>query len=121
MQEVLAITKALADSNRVRALMALREGELCLCHLIHLLELAPSTVSKHMSILQQAGLVETRKEGRWIHYRQADAPEGSPVHGALEWVREALADDAQIAADNLRRRTVCCQPLEELAECYHRK
>ncbi len=118
MQDVLAITKALADSNRVRALMALREGELCLCHLIHLLELAPSTVSKHMSILQQAGLVETRKEGRWIHYRQADAPAGSPVHGALQWVQEALADDAQIQKDDARREAVCCQSREELAECY---
>ncbi len=118
MQDILAITKALADSNRVRALMALREGELCLCHLIHLLELAPSTVSKHMSILQQAGLVETRKEGRWIHYRQAEAPEGSPVHGALQWVREALADDAQVQKDDARREAVCCQSREELAECY---
>ncbi|MFP4173982.1 MAG: ArsR/SmtB family transcription factor [Candidatus Hydrogenedentota bacterium] len=118
MQEILAITKALADSNRMRALMALRQGELCLCHLIHLLELAPSTVSKHMSILQQAGLVETRKEGRWIHYRLADAPAGSPIHGVLDWLREALANDAQIQEDGARRETVCCQSREELAECY---
>ena len=49
--------KALGDPQRVRALAALRGGELCLCRLIALLRLAPSTVSKHMSLLIQAGLV----------------------------------------------------------------
>ena len=69
MLETLNITKALSDENRIRALMMLTGGELCVCQIIEMLGLAPSTVSKHMSILRQAGLVETRKEGRWIYYR----------------------------------------------------
>ncbi|MBW2408107.1 MAG: winged helix-turn-helix transcriptional regulator, partial [Deltaproteobacteria bacterium] len=50
----MAITRALSDQNRVRALMALKDRELCVCQIIELLDLAPSTVSKHMSILANA-------------------------------------------------------------------
>ncbi|MDH3255427.1 MAG: metalloregulator ArsR/SmtB family transcription factor, partial [Acidobacteriota bacterium] len=77
MHHILALTKALNDQSRLRLLMATRRGELCLCQLIELLGLAPSTVSKHMTILQQAGLVDRRQEGRWAFYRLADedAPE----------------------------------------------
>lgn len=74
MKSFIAITKALSDSHRVRALVALRNGELCVCQIIELLELAPSTVSKHMSVLKQAGIVDSRKEGRWIYYRLSDHP-----------------------------------------------
>ena len=61
MFEFLNITKALAEENRVRILMALEVEELCVCQITELLELAPSTVSKHMSVLRQARLVEGRK------------------------------------------------------------
>ena len=69
MQDVLDVLKALGDENRIRILLALQEGELCVCQLIELLGLAPSTVSKHLSILRSARLVESRKEGRWIYYQ----------------------------------------------------
>ena len=70
MREFMAAAKALADENRVRVLLFLRDGkELCLCQIVEMLGLAPSTVSKHMAVLYQAGLVESRKEGRWIYYR----------------------------------------------------
>ncbi len=74
MERYLTITKALSDASRVRLLGALREGELCVCQLIALLGLAPSTVSKHLSILQGAGLVASRKSGRWVYYRLPEAP-----------------------------------------------
>ncbi|HSW02527.1 MAG TPA: metalloregulator ArsR/SmtB family transcription factor [Sedimentisphaerales bacterium] len=67
MRDVLDLTKAMADGNRLRVLMALTGGELCVCQIVELLQLAPSTVSKHMSILRQAGLVEGRKDGRWMY------------------------------------------------------
>ena len=66
MYEFMNMTKALSDQNRIRVLMALRKRELCVCQIIELLGLAPSTVSKHMSILRHARLVESRKEGIWI-------------------------------------------------------
>ena len=72
MDSVLNLIKALADRNRLRALLALKERELCVCQITELLSLAPSTVSKHLSLLNQAGLVESRKLGRWVYYRISD-------------------------------------------------
>jgi ArsR family transcriptional regulator, arsenate/arsenite/antimonite-responsive transcriptional repressor len=69
MRELTDLFKALADESRLRALYALKGGELCVCQLIALLDLAPSTVSKHLSILRSARLVDSRKQGRWMHYR----------------------------------------------------
>ena len=66
------IAQALSDPSRVRAMLALRGGELCACQLVELLDLAPSTVSRHMALLRQAGLIEARKDGRWMHYRLAE-------------------------------------------------
>jgi DNA-binding transcriptional ArsR family regulator len=104
--DFMAITKALADENRVRMLLALRDRELCLCQIIELVALAPSTVSKHMSILRQSRLVEGRKSGRWMYYRLA-GPDASPaVHEALEWARNSLADDPQVARDAERLKEV---------------
>ena len=99
MRDFLAITKALADESRVRATMALAGGELCLCQLIELLGLAPSTVSKHMAILHQARLVETRKDGRWIYYRRAREDGLACAAAGLDWLGECLAKEPQIRLD----------------------
>ena len=64
MRDFIAVARALADEGRVRILLALRGRELCVCEITELLRLAPSTVSKHMSILKQADLVAGRKDGR---------------------------------------------------------
>ena len=72
MRELMAVVKALADENRVRIVLALQPGELCVCQIVELLRLAPSTVSKHMSILEAARLVDRRKQGRWMFYRLAE-------------------------------------------------
>jgi ArsR family transcriptional regulator len=84
--------------------MALRGGELCVCQIIELLELAPSTVSKHMAVLRQAGLVKKRKVGRWMHYRLPTPGEMAlPVKSTLAWVFNALDRDKLIEED---RRTL---------------
>lgn len=76
----------MGDEGRVRALLALSGSEMCACHITALLGLAPSTVSKHMAILRRAGLVTSRKSGRWMHYR-ATGPGGSgQVRDALKMV-----------------------------------
>jgi len=99
MREFLEITRALSDENRVRALMPLRSRELCVCQIIELLGLAPSTVSKHMAILKQARLVESRKNGRWIYYRLADNDAPSAVSEAIEWVFRQLSNNATTRQD----------------------
>jgi len=119
MRDFMRIAKALADENRVRTLMFLAEGELCVCQIIEMLGLAPSTVSKHMNILYQARLVESRKEGRWIYYRLPDR--GEPmIRDALRWVRESLADDEQAARDAERLRVVKKTDKAELCARYNR-
>ena len=87
------------DENRVRVLLFLRDGkELCLCQIVEMLGLAPSTVSKHMAILHQAGLVESRKEGRWIYYRLPASGASLSARGAVRWVTAALDAEPQVAA-----------------------
>lgn len=113
-----AITKALADESRLRTLMALRQGELCLCQLIDLLGLAPSTVSKHVSVLQQAGLVEQRKEGRWHFYSLAGTESSAEVEEALKWAQQSLRDDPVILADAKKLEEVKQKDLVQLSACY---
>mgnify|MGYP001818734451 FL=1 len=100
MFEFMNITKALADENRIRILMALNgREELCVCQLIDMLQLAPSTVSKHLFILRNARLVLGRKEGRWMYYR-LNKSEATPAdNGALTWVIGSVADDPLMKAD----------------------
>jgi ArsR family transcriptional regulator len=99
MKAFMAITKALSDPNRVRTLLALKKGELCVCQITELFGFAPSTVSKHLSILQQAGLVESRKVERWVYYRLADKAAPVAVREALDWVHKSLAKTAETKAD----------------------
>ena len=99
MEKSLSVFKALSDSHRLRAFMALQGGELCICQIIALLELAPSTVSKHMSILKQAGLVKSRKEGRWIYYCRAESSK-VPVKAIVALLSKMLADDTVVKNDS---------------------
>jgi DNA-binding transcriptional ArsR family regulator len=93
------IAKALSDSHRVRAFMALRNGELCLCQLIELFKLAPSTVSKHMSILKQAGLVESRKDSRWVYYRIPHDGDNILVDRTINLIVSTVVSDPLILSD----------------------
>ena len=99
MRDFMKITKALADENRVRALLALRKGELCVCQITGLFGLAVSTVSKHLSILYQAGLVASRKDGRWIYYRLPGREAPVAAREAIQWVEKSLAGHPRIVAD----------------------
>ncbi len=114
MRDFLDISKALSDPSRVRVLLALKDRELCACQIIELLGLAASTVSKHMTILRQADLVESRKEGRWAWYRRAgrDAPKES--RAALRWLDRSLGTGRDAAKDARRLEKILNRPLEDL-------
>jgi ArsR family transcriptional regulator len=114
MRELLAITKALADENRLRAVGLLRHQELCLCQIVEVLGLASSSVSRHMSILQQARLVESRKQGRWAYFRLAEDDAPRPVHDVLETILASLSGDKQAKADQKSLKTVLKIEPEEL-------
>lgn len=102
MRHLVRTTKALADAGRLRILGALKEGELCVCQLIELLDLAPSTVSKHLSILRNARLIESRKQGRWMYYRLAEKDAPVQILTALEWVFQSMNDISQFMEDKQR-------------------
>lgn len=120
MLDFINITKALSDENRVRALMMLCDGELCVCQLIKMLGLAPSTVSKHMSVLRQARLVQARKEGKWMYYRLPDGDAPQRVREAVGWVQNCLAKDMKVVADNKQLKLVCRIDKGKLCGCYER-
>ncbi|TWT99683.1 HTH-type transcriptional repressor AseR [Botrimarina colliarenosi] len=114
MRTLLATMKALSDESRLRALGLLRERELCLCQIVEVLGLATSTVSKHMSVLQQARLVESRKEGRWAYFRLADDEAPTEALGALELALASLDRDKQAKADRRALKAVLKMSAEEL-------
>jgi len=99
---LLVVAQALSDASRVRALLALDAQELCACQLVELLRLAPSTVSRHMAMLQQAHLVESRKSSRWVHYRIRRKSAPAEAREALAWVRRAASRDPAVTADRRR-------------------
>jgi DNA-binding transcriptional ArsR family regulator len=114
MLDFMTIAKALADRNRVRVLLALRERDLCVCQIIELLRLAPSTVSKHMWILRQARLVQGRKEGRWAYYSLADERAPAAAREAVAWVGRSLSDCPEILEDAVRLSAILQLTPEEL-------
>jgi arsenate reductase/ArsR family transcriptional regulator len=118
LRDILAVTKALSDESRLRALMAVKDGELCLCQIIPVLGLSPATVSKHMDTLERAGLVQRRREGKWRYYRLAAGPNNTAASSALAWILNELRGDPQIRNDAVKIRSVRRQDLVELSACY---
>jgi ArsR family transcriptional regulator, arsenate/arsenite/antimonite-responsive transcriptional repressor len=99
MRELIRITKALADPNRVRVVLALKRQELCVCQISELFQLAPSTISKHLSILHHARLIESRKTERWVYYRLPGKEAPVAVREAIDWVQKSLAKSPEAEAD----------------------
>ena len=116
MRSFMYITKALADDTRVRILLALRDGELCVCQITELFGMAPSTVSKHLSILYQAGLVESRKTDRWVNYRLPDKKDSATVRAALAWVIKANENESQISDDTKQIKQILKTDLAEICK-----
>ena len=93
----LEILKALSDLNRLRIVAALsRYDELCACQITELLEVAGATVSRHLAVLQRSGLLDSRKEGRWVYYRLA--PPGG-TEAVFTWLENSFAESEVMRAD----------------------
>jgi DNA-binding transcriptional ArsR family regulator len=105
------VLKALGHPVRLRLVAMLRGGELCVCQMTAVLDLAASTVSAHLGDLKSAGLVEDRKDGRWVVHRLSQDP-AAAAH--LEPVWASLARDPQVQADARLLRELRRVPVEEL-------
>ena len=109
--EMEGLFKALADVTRLRILGLLLTGEVCVCDIHESLKIPQPKASRHLAYLRRSGLVETRREGLWIHYRLGSL--GDPVMGAIvDAVRHALThvESVQKDGERLQKRTGCCVP-----------
>ena len=120
--EFMNVCKALSDENRIRVIMSLKGGELCVCQIISLLGLAPSTVSKHMWLLKQAKIVQSRKEGRWIYYKIAEDKSKLYIPELIKWISKSLSDNEKIMKDSKELKKILrCDTEEICREIFKRK
>ena len=106
-----AVFRSLADETRLRILGLLLSGEVCVCDIHESLKIPQSKASRHLAYLRRSGLVETRRDGLWIHYRLGTFAD--PVMAAIgDAVRHALThvDSVRRDGDRLQKRTGCCVP-----------
>lgn len=113
MREKVKVFKALSDANRIRILKMLGIRPLCVCEITEVLQLATSTVSKHLSILRDAGLIVDEKEGKWVNYCINPEQNNTIVMTLTLLVKDWFKDDNKIKED-LRKvkivdRNVLCK------------
>ena len=110
------VAKAVADPSRVRILKLLEAGELCVCQITTVLELAPATVSKHLAGLKTAGLVQQRRDGKWVYYRLAERDFNAYARSFLDLVVASLKDDPTTAEDRRVLALVNAVPVQILCD-----
>ncbi|MBA4359032.1 MAG: transcriptional regulator [Desulfovibrio sp.] len=96
MRELVTVMKALSDPGRIKVLKMLEAREMCACEIISLLGLAQPTVSRHLKVLADAGLIQGRKVGSWVHYRLAPHPESPYAQALLAALPGWLEDEPEI-------------------------
>ncbi len=112
MREFIKVMKALSDPNRVKIIKMLQRRVLCVCEIRVALGLAQSTASKHLKILEDAGLIEYAKEGLWVNYRLADGAKSPYVASLLGNLRHWLEEDAEVQRlaqrlPEIKREVIC--------------
>ena len=112
MKEFTTVCKALSDTNRVRIVKMLEIKPLCVCEITDVLRLAPSTVSKHLSILKSAGLVFEQRENRWVNYHLNRATTKPCAGIMLNTIKTQCTDDPIIREDkskvkHINRMDIC--------------
>lgn len=105
------VAKGLAHPARLRILAMLGSGELCVCQLTAVLDLAPSTVSQHLSVLARGGLVTERKDGKWVFYRLR---RDQAADALLPPLLALLAGDETVSADRAECTRLRAVPVAEL-------
>jgi ArsR family transcriptional regulator, arsenate/arsenite/antimonite-responsive transcriptional repressor len=114
MKTFVKVMKALSDSNRVKILKLLQEKMMCVCELQSAIGISQPSVSKHLKILEEAGLVDYQKDGLWVNYFLSDGNHSPYAASLLGNIKHWLDDDPQIAelvkkAPFLNREEICKQ------------
>jgi ArsR family transcriptional regulator len=113
--QMAAFLKACADQTRLRLINLLAaEGEVCVCHLVDVLETNQPKVSRHLAYLKRAGLVTDRKDGLWVHYRLAE-PLANHAKQILECINSCFAESPEMRRDVVKLRAVrTAQPIVKI-------
>jgi ArsR family transcriptional regulator, arsenate/arsenite/antimonite-responsive transcriptional repressor len=112
MKPFLKVMKALSDPNRVKIIKMLQQRFLCVCEMKAALNIAQPTVSKHLKLLEDAGLVTSEKDGLWVNYRLTDGGSSPYAATVLGNLRHWLNEDKEIMdlverLPSIRREDVC--------------
>ena len=112
MKQLVRVMKALSDPGRLKILKMLGKKSMCVCELRAALGLAQPTVSSHLRVLEEAGLVESEKDGLWVNYRAALGKSSRYASEMLEKLGGWLDEDPEIATmleriDDIRREDIC--------------
>jgi ArsR family transcriptional regulator, arsenate/arsenite/antimonite-responsive transcriptional repressor len=104
-----ALFRALADPTRLRFINLMAGGELCVCYFVEVIDAPQPKISRHLAYLRRAGIVATRREGKWMHYRLV-TPADPHAAAILKKTLEALKDDKELQRDSHRLTRACCGP-----------
>jgi ArsR family transcriptional regulator len=112
MKEFIKVMKALSDPNRVKLLKMLQKRQMCVCEIQAALGIAQPTVSKHLKVMEAAGLVEREKDGLWVNYSLSDGGRSPYAASLLGNLKHWLEDDPEIGdlfdrSGGLRREDIC--------------
>lgn len=108
MRELAKIFAALADPTRLRLFHLMKADEVCVCFLQGVLQTNQPKISRHLAYLKKAGLVEARRDGKWMHYRLK--PQERELQVILNRTLECLDDQAVTQGDARRLKQICCAP-----------
>jgi arsenate reductase/ArsR family transcriptional regulator len=110
------VAKAVADPSRIRILKLLEGGELCVCQITAVMDLAPATISKHLAALKTAGLLQHRRDAKWVHYRLAERALNLYAPHFLELVKSSMQGDPTVAEDLRVLAQVNALPVQVLCD-----
>jgi ArsR family transcriptional regulator, arsenate/arsenite/antimonite-responsive transcriptional repressor len=111
MRDLLKVFKAAGDKNRLRILKMLEHKNMCVCELSAALGITQPSVSKHMSLLKEAGLVRDEREGQWIIYRLCDEKINQYAPAVLKQLEAWVNDDPCVKHDKKTAATLCRQEI----------
>jgi ArsR family transcriptional regulator len=111
--DAVIIFKALSDANRLRIMKMLEQREMCVCEIRSVLDLSNSTVSEHLTVLKEAGLILDRKDGKWVNYRLNDQCCVNLIKAVLDLLEEHVGKELMLKQDiakvkKANRRRICC-------------
>ena len=112
MKAFVKVMKALSDPNRVKIMKMLQHKVMCVCEIQAALRIAQPSVSKHLKILEEAGIVSFHKDGMWVNYQLADGSASPYAANLLGNLRHWLEDDSEVAEiveklSSIRREDIC--------------